>query len=147
MFQCSDGKDDKFVLSDSALDVGGLTEWVIRDGCGANVTFTGTTRDHSHSATGVKYLEFDAYEETVFDYFAQIATEIRQKWSTVGATAMGHRVGRVEVGENCVVVAVSAPHRTEAFEAGEYGIQRLKEIVPIWKKEVSESGSHWVDHC
>lgn len=110
---------------------------------GAVCTFTGTVRDHSE-AGGVTGLTYEAWHELAEERLAELAAEIRGRWS-VCSVAIVHRVGELAVGEASVIVAVSAPHRVEAFEACRHGIERLKQDVPIWKKEGLVSGeAHWV---
>lgn len=110
---------------------------------GAIVTFLGTVRDHSQGKR-VLYLEYDAYPEMAEMTLRQIGEEIRERWG-LDRVAIVHRVGRLEIGEASVAIAVAAPHRAEAFEACRYAIDRLKEMVPIWKKEVWEGSEHWVE--
>jgi len=112
-------------------------------GAGAIVTFLGVVRDNNLGRR-VHYLEYEAYPEMAVPAMERIAEEIRQKWD-VKHVAMVHRVGRMEIGEASVGIAVSAAHRAEAFEACRYAIDRLKEIVPIWKKEVWEGGEYWIE--
>lgn len=111
---------------------------------GALVTFVGTARGYSEGKR-VLYLEYDAYKEMAEKKLREIADEIRTRWQPANV-AICHRTGKVEVGETCVVIAVAAPHRKEAFEACQYAIDRLKQVVPIWKKEVREDGEVWIEH-
>jgi molybdopterin synthase catalytic subunit len=110
---------------------------------GAVCTFTGTVRDHSEAGS-VTGLSYEAWHELAEERLAELAAEISERWS-VCSVAIVHRVGELAVGEASVIVAVSAPHRAEAFEACRHGIERLKQDVPIWKKEGLVSGeAHWV---
>ena len=110
---------------------------------GAVCTFTGTVRDHSE-AGDVTGLTYEAWHELAEERLAELAGEICERWS-VCRVAIVHRVGDLAVGEASVIVAVSAAHRAEAFEACRHGIERLKQDVPIWKKEGLVSGdAHWV---
>jgi molybdopterin synthase catalytic subunit len=109
---------------------------------GGEVVFTGTVRDHNEGHQ-VDFLEFEAYGEMALQVMHAIAEEIRTHWA-VTKVAMVHRVGRVEIGEVCVVVGVSAPHRAAAFEGARHGIDRLKADVPIWKRETFEGGQAWL---
>ena len=118
-------------------------EWCVRPDCGAVVLFSGTVRDHAEGRSGVAHLTYEAYEEHVVPRLDAIAAEIRAQWPRTGRIALLHRVGRLELGESSVIVAVSAPHRAEAFEAARFGIDTLKETVPIWKREQHEGGSTW----
>jgi len=107
------------------------------------VVFSGTARDHAPGRDGVERLEYEAYEEQVRPRLAAIDDEIRHRWPDVGRVALLHRVGVVPVGESSVVVAVSSPHRPEAFEAARFGIDTLKATVPIWKRETWNGGESW----
>jgi molybdopterin synthase catalytic subunit/molybdopterin converting factor small subunit len=102
-----------------------------------------TTRTNPHET---KYLEYEAYKPMAEAKMKQIADEIRARWSSIVGIAIVQRVGRLEVGEQTVVIACSANHRdTGVFEAARYGIDRLKEIVPVWKKEINPVGEIWVE--
>jgi molybdopterin synthase catalytic subunit len=109
---------------------------------GAVVTFVGVVRDNTDGRQ-VLYLEYEAYPEMAEETLRQIGAEVQQRWKSIRQVAIVHRVGRLEVGEVSVVIALSAAHRPEMFDALHYAIDRLKEIVPIWKKEVWSDGSEW----
>jgi molybdopterin synthase catalytic subunit len=109
---------------------------------GAIDIFIGTTRNHSNGKD-VLSLEYEAYEPMALKMLEGIIAEARRRWS-VGRIAIVHRVGKVEIGEASVVIAVSAAHRREAFEACRFLIDALKRDVPIWKKEVFSDGEAWV---
>jgi molybdopterin synthase catalytic subunit len=130
-------------LTAEALPVAAAYDWCVRPDCGAVVLFSGTVRDHAEGRSGVAHLTYEAYEEHVVPRLEAIATEIRAQWPRSGRIALLHRVGRLELGESSVIVAVSAPHRGEAFEAARFGIDTLKETVPIWKQETWDSGEDW----
>ena len=117
--------------------------WVNRPGCGAQVVFSGTVRDHAEGRSGVSRIEYEAYTEQVEPRLADIAREARHRWPMIGRIALLHRVGPLTVGETSVLVVVSAPHRAEAFEAARWSIDVLKETVPIWKRETWEGGADW----
>ena len=119
-----------------------LISYVESPDCGAIATFAGTVRNHSNGKK-VLYLEYEAYPEMVEAKLKEIKDEVFNRWD-VSKIAMAHRVGRLEIGEPSVMIAVSAAHRKPALEACHYAIDRLKEIVPIWKKEVFEDGEVWV---
>ena len=119
-----------------------VTAQVRRDSNGAVITFLGTTRDFSEGRN-VEYLEYEAYQPMAENMLQQIADELREKWD-IDDFAVAHRVGRVDIGEISLVVALASPHRQQAFEAGGYIVDRIKQIVPIWKKEVFEGGEVWV---
>ena len=105
--------------------------------------FTGTVRDHAEGRTGVERLEYEAYEEQAVAKMEGVAASARDKWPGLGRIALLHRTGRLEVSDVAVVVAVSAPHRDEAFEAARFCIDTLKAEVPIWKKERWADGEDW----
>jgi len=130
-------------ISESHIELEPLVQHVRKNANGAVVTFLGVVRDFSRGHN-VVYLEYEAYREMAIRKMQQIADEVREKWS-IDDIAIVHRVGHLEVGERAVAIAVGAPHRGVAFEACEYAIDRLKEIVPIWKKEVGEGGEAWID--
>jgi len=131
-------------LTPNIIDSHALTEQVRRSDCGAVVTFLGTVRDLTDGKITVA-LDYEAYPGMAEKKMAEIERDTRQRWP-VGELAMVHRVGHLEVGEVSVAVAVSCPHRAEAFEACRYAIDRLKELVPIWKKENWADGrTEWVD--
>jgi molybdopterin synthase catalytic subunit len=109
---------------------------------GAVIAFVGVVRNETEGRN-VLYLEYEAYPEMAEPTLQQIGDEIRQRWKSVRGVTIAHRVGRLGIGETSVVIAISAGHRPEIFDAVRYAIDRLKEIVPIWKKEVWTDGSEW----
>ncbi|MDE0232596.1 MAG: molybdenum cofactor biosynthesis protein MoaE [bacterium] len=127
---------------EDAIDVGGLLEEVGHPEAGAVALFLGTVRNHSPRRDGVTHLEYEVYRAQACGKIAEIVTEAAQRWSVV-AIAVEHRMGRVEVGEVAVAVAVSSGHRAEAFAAARYLIDELKERAPIWKKEHWDGGAEW----
>src|SRR5262249_10778212 len=120
-------------LTREAIDYHALTEKVRRPDCGGVVLFLGTVRDLTGDRVTVA-LDYDAYPGMAEKKLAEIERATRARWP-VGELALVHRLGHLGVGEVSVAVAVSCPHRAEAFEACRYAIDRLKELVPIWKKE------------
>jgi molybdopterin synthase catalytic subunit len=130
-------------LSGEPLAVAEILAWVIQPGCGAVDVFCGTVRDHSEGRPGVQELEYEAYDALVVPRFTEIAREARRRWPEIGRLALVHRVGRLALGDVSVVVAVSTPHRAEAFAATRWCIDTLKATVPIWKREVWEDGADW----
>ncbi|MCX7682484.1 MAG: molybdenum cofactor biosynthesis protein MoaE [Anaerolineae bacterium] len=109
---------------------------------GAIVTFIGVVRGETDGRQ-VHYLEYEAYSEMAEEALARIGGEIRERWPEVRGVAIVHRVGRLGVGETSVVIALAAAHRPQLFDALRYAIDRLKEVVPIWKKEVWAEGAEW----
>ena len=130
-------------LSGDPLPVAEAGAWAVSPSCGAVVVFTGTARDHAPGRPGVDLLVYEAYEEHAVGRLAAIAGEMRARWTDLGRIAMLHRVGDLAVGEAAVVVAVSSPHRDNAFDAARYGIYALKATVPIWKRERWNGGESW----
>ena len=126
---------DWLELTADELPIGAAYDWAVRPDCGAVVLFSGTVRDHADGRTGVTSLTYEAYEEHVVPRMERIATELRRRWPEAGRVVLWHRVGALGLGESSVVVAVSSPHRAEAFEAARFGIDALKVSAPIWKKE------------
>ncbi|MBI2954812.1 MAG: molybdopterin converting factor subunit 1 [Chloroflexi bacterium] len=132
----------RFEITEDVVTVEDLISEVTDDTAGAVVTFIGVVRGNSQGKR-VLYLEYEAYKEMAEKKLAEIGEEIREKWG-LGRIAVRHRVGHLDVGETAVVVAIASPHRKEGFEACQYAIDRLKQVVPIWKKEVWEDGEVWV---
>ena len=135
--------EDWIALSPEPLPVADAGAWVVLPRCGATVVFTGTARDHAEGRPGVHRLEYEAYEGPALDRLRTVATEVRNRWSGIGRVALLHRTGGVDLGEAAVVVAVSAPHRGEAFDAARFAIDELKRTVPIWKREAWDGGESW----
>lgn len=131
-------------LSESPLDPSALMAEVGRVDAGAVVMFAGTARDHSEGKTGVTHLEYDAYLEHVEASLSMIARQAADRWPLL-SVVVEHRVGRVEVGQASVVVAVSSAHRGDAFEGARYLIDTLKVTAPIWKREHWPGGAEWVE--
>lgn len=137
-------RDDSgfFVVTAEVLDVRAVEALVQREDAGALVTFQGTVRDHTGDRK-VSHLEYEAYGAMALKKLKETALEARSQWPQV-MSAIHHRHGKLGLGEVAVVIAVSSPHRKDAFLASQFIIDRLKEVVPIWKKEVSPDGSEWV---
>jgi molybdopterin synthase catalytic subunit len=117
---------------------------------GGITLFAGTVRGVTTSKGGgegftTDYLEYEAYPEMAEASFAAIAAEAQARWPGVGAVAIVHRVGRLEIGDTSIAIAVAAAHRAETFDACHYIIDRIKQIAPIWKREVGPDGSSWVE--
>ena len=116
---------------------------VRRDESGAVALFLGVVRDNSHGRR-VLYLEYDAYPEMAERKLREVAEEALARWP-ITDVAIAHRTGRLEIGETSLLVAVSSPHRHDAFAACHHIVDRIKEVVPIWKKEVWEGGEAWIE--
>ncbi len=139
-----DQSDDSWVvLTPDELQIGEIYDWCVHRAGGAVVLFSGTARDHAEGRDGVSLLEYEAYEEHVEPRLQAIVDEMRTLWPDILRVAIGHRTGPLKIGESSVVVAVSSPHRPEAFEAARFGIDTLKATVPIWKREVWKDGEDW----
>ena len=132
-----------FRIVEGPIDVGALVGAALRPDCGAVATFVGTTRVDEGSGASVEYLEYEAYRPMADRKLQEIGAEIRDRWE-VGHVAIVHRLGRVDPGEASVAIVVASPRRGPAFEASRYAIERIKEIVPIWKREVWSDGYVWV---
>jgi len=132
-----------FELTDQPLDARRLEAAVARAGAGAICTFTGVVRDNSRGRQ-TERLEYEAYAGMAESQMRAIAKEIADRWPEA-RVAMAHRTGVLEIGEASVVVCVSCPHRGEAIDACRWGIDRLKEVVPVWKKEFFAGGEVWIE--
>lgn len=135
--------DDQFGLTYQPLRVEPLVEWASADPYGAVLSFLGTTRS-PNKGQEVAYLEYEAYPAMAERVMQQIIAEMRERW-VLGRVALWHRLGRVSPKEGSIIIVVSSPHRPEAFEACRYCIERVKQVLPVWKKEYSPDGSFWVE--
>jgi len=131
-----------FRITEQPLSLDDVVEEVADESAGAVATFLGTVRRESRGRT-VLYLEYEAYADMAEDVMAQIAADLERRYD-LWAVAMHHRVGRVEIGEPSVAIAISAPHRADALAACREAIDTLKQTVPLWKKEVYEGGEEWL---
>jgi molybdopterin synthase catalytic subunit len=129
-------------LSPTPLDLAAAVAEVADDRAGAIATFVGTTRVESRGRL-VRHLEYEAYEGMAERVMEELATSLRERYDLC-AVAIHHRVGRVGIGDQSVLIAVSAPHRHDALAACREAIDTLKETVPLWKKEVYEDGAEWI---
>jgi molybdopterin synthase catalytic subunit len=132
-----------FAIVEGPIDVAALISAAQRSDCGAISTFVGTTRVDESSGALVEYLEYEAYRPMADRKLEEIGAEIEERWD-VREVSIVHRIGRVDPGEASVVVVIASPRRGPAFEASRYAIERIKEIVPIWKREVWSDGYVWV---
>lgn len=138
-----EGRHDWVGLSSQPLDVGTALAWVRRRDCGGSVVFVGSVRDHSEGRPEVSQLEYEAYSGHVEQRLADLAAQARRTWAGLGRIVLWHRVGVLAIEDTTVVVAVSAPHRQEAFEAARWCIDTLKSTVPVWKREAWVGGEDW----
>jgi molybdopterin synthase catalytic subunit len=136
------GGSGSYRLSAEPLSLEAAVAEVASDEAGAIATFVGTTRARSRGRD-VHHLEYEAFEGMAEQEMARIAEELKSRY-TLHDVAIHHRVGRVDIGERSVVIAVSAPHRGDALAACKDAIDTLKETVPLWKKEVYEGGEEWI---
>lgn len=135
--------DDWIGLTRAVLPLEAATAWATLPRCGAVVAFAGTVRDHAEGREGVEELVYEAYEEPGERRMRAVVAEARSRWPSIVRVAALHRLGRLRVGETAVAVVVSAPHRRDAFAAGGYVIDTVKETVPIWKYERWRDGEDW----
>ena len=133
---------DHYKVHADELDAAQIAATVEDAGAGALVTFVGTVRDNARGRK-VQWLDYEAYPEAAEKMLARIGNEMRDRWPLL-KVAIEHRTGKLGIGEASVVIAVSSAHRDAAFDASAYAIERIKEIVPIWKKEFYEDGEIWV---
>lgn len=129
-------------LTREPIDESQVRQEVYAPECGAVVSFAGVVRNHSRGRQ-VEYLCYEAYENMALKQMQNIAQEAAKRWDA--RVAMVHRLGRLEVGETSLVIAVTTPHRQQAFEACRWCIDTLKEQVPIWKKEACSDGTFWIE--
>jgi MoaE-MoaD fusion protein len=134
---------DLFRIVDEPLSADTVAGSVGNPAAGGIVIFSGVVRNEKDGRP-VKYLEYEAHAPMAEAKMREIGAEVRRRWPSVKAVAILHRVGRLEIGESSVLIAVSAAHRLAAFEACHYAIDTLKQTVPVWKKEHFEDGEVWV---
>jgi molybdopterin synthase catalytic subunit len=132
----------RYEISKEPIDIQSVINKVIQREAGAVTTFIGTVRELTKGKKTL-FLIYEAYESMAVKKLEQIGTEIEQRWEGSKA-AITHRVGKLDITDVAVVIAVSTPHRADAYEANRYAIERIKEIVPIWKKEHWEDGEEWM---
>lgn len=136
------------LITEDELDLNDLLKQIVLSSDGAVAMFTGfvrgiTNRDYPHETN---YLEYEAYQPMAQAMMKQVADEIRARWNTVEGIAIVQRIGRLYPCTPTVLIACASPHRdTGVFDAVHYGIDRLKQIVPVWKKEIGPSGEEWVE--
>jgi molybdopterin synthase catalytic subunit len=131
-----------FTITDAPISIEEVVQKVIRPEAGAVTTFIGTVREFTNGKRTL-FLQYEAYVSMAEKMLAQIGKEISEKWPEA-KVAITHRIGKLDISDIAVVIAVSTPHRKDAYEANQYAIERIKQIVPIWKKEHWEDGTEWV---
>jgi molybdopterin synthase catalytic subunit len=137
-----------FSITEEELDLNNLLDQITLTSTGAAAIFTGMVRGETRrgSSHDTQYLEYEAYIPMAEAKMQQVADEIRARWPVIEGIAIVQRIGKLYPRTPTVLIACTAAHRdTGVFEAARYGIDRLKEIVPIWKKEVSPDGQFWVE--
>lgn len=130
-------------VTSEPLDADALIALVGAEGDGAVVTFAGLVRDHNQGRR-VQFLEYEAYEPLAVRALQRIVAEARELWPSARLAAH-HRIGRLDIGEASILIAAASPHRADAFAACRYTIERVKQIVPIWKHEHFEGGDVWLE--
>ncbi len=138
---------DWVLVSEAPLVSETLVAWATRPDCGAVVTFCGTARNSSTNGHVIQALEYDTSVELAEHRIAQVVALARSRWSVLGAVAIHHRVGLVQLGEPAVVIVVASPHRQAAYEASQFCIDTVKRCVPMWKREIWEGGSAWSEEA
>ena len=128
-------------ITHNELNIEELSAEVIEDRNGAVVVFNGITRDHT-GGRKVLFLEYEAYLPMAKAKLNDVAKEMCDKWDV--SVVIAHRVGRVDIGESSLIVSVGSPHRASAYQASQYSVDRIKQIVPIWKKEHFDGGEVWI---
>ena len=135
-------RNDLFQIVEEPIIVDDVIQMVASRNAGATVAFLGTVRELTQGKRTLS-LEYQAYAPMAERKLFEIGEEMKAKWPQL-KVAIIHRIGRLDISEIAVVIAVSSPHRKAAYEANEYAIERIKEIVPIWKKEFWEDGTKWI---
>tara|TARA_B100000809_G_scaffold176191_1_gene173550 strand:- start:23728 stop:24177 length:450 start_codon:yes stop_codon:yes gene_type:complete len=131
----------KTFITHNELNIEELSADVIADRNGAVVVFNGITRDHTDGRK-VLFLEYEAYLPMAKAKLNDVAEEMCDKWDV--SVVIAHRIGRVDIGESSLIVTVGSPHRASAYQASQYSVDRIKQIVPIWKKEHFDGGEVWI---
>jgi molybdopterin synthase catalytic subunit len=145
------GVSPRYEITDRPLSLDDVLRRVAASDRGGVAFFAGTVRGVTRPASGsgdeiaTDYLEYEAYAEMAEAALARIGAEVQARWPGVSAVSIVHRVGRLEVGDIAVIIAVAAAHRQDTFDACHYAIDRVKQIAPIWKKEVGPDGAVWVE--
>lgn len=135
---------DIFEITREPIDKAGLERRLLTGGAGAVVTFDGVVRNQTGGRPVVS-LQYEAYPQMAVREMRKIGDEIRERWPDVERIGIVHRFGELRITESSVVIVITSPHRRVAFEACHFAIDRLKQTVPIWKKEIFEDGEAWVE--
>ena len=135
--------DERYQVTGEPLDAAAISASVSAPDCGAVTSFVGLVRDRN-GGRRVLWLDYEAYEPLARATFARIGAEAADHWPSV-RLAIHHRIGRIRIGEASVVIAAASPHRSDAFAACRYAIERVKQIAPIWKHEHFEGGDVWIE--
>jgi MoaE-MoaD fusion protein len=139
----SDRPREVYRLTREPIDARSIADVILRPADGALCIFEGVVRNNS-KGKATRYLEYEAYETMALKTMEEIGGFVRTAWE-IGCVAIVHRLGRMEIGETSVAIIITSPHRRASFDACEYAIDRLKKIVPIWKKEFFEDGEIWIE--
>lgn len=131
------------IITRKPIDLNALYRGVAFPGAGAIILFSGVVRDNAQGKA-VDHLEYEAYPEMAEQTMRDIIAEIKARWADT-RVAMAHRIGRLKIGDASLMIAVASPHRPEAYAASRYAIERVKAILPVWKKEFWTDGEHWVE--
>ncbi|WP_026695935.1 molybdenum cofactor biosynthesis protein MoaE [Peribacillus kribbensis] len=131
-----------YEITRDKIDIQDVIDKVISRNAGAITTFIGTVRELTHGKKTL-HLFYESYEAMAVKKLEEIGREISERWPDA-KTAITHRIGKLEITDTAVVIAVSTPHRDDAYKANRYAIERIKEIVPIWKKEYWDDGEEWI---
>lgn len=135
---------DIFEITREPIDKAGIEQRLLTGAAGAVVTFDGVVRNQT-GGRPVVTLQYEAYPQMAVKEMRKIGDEIRERWPDVERIGIVHRFGELRVTESSVVIVITSPHRRVAFEACHFAIDRLKQTVPIWKKEIFEDGEAWVE--
>jgi MoaE-MoaD fusion protein len=139
----ADRPREVYRLTREAIDAREIADMILRPEDGALCIFEGVVRNNSKGKT-TRYLEYEAYETMALKTMEEIGEFVRSAWE-IGCVAIVHRLGRMEIGETSVAIIITSPHRRASFDACEYAIDRLKKVVPIWKKEFFDDGEIWIE--
>ena len=137
------GREAPFRVTREPLDLAQAAKAVTSPDCGAVATFVGVVRNHNQGRP-VRWLDYECYEPLAVKSLERIAAEAAAKWPGT-RLSIAHRVGPMQIGEASVVIAAASPHRADAFAACRYAIERIKQIVPIWKHEHFDGGETWIE--